>query len=62
MKHSARTIGRWLGQVRRSLNSRLGLLKAGKPPRVSDIILGMTLAMSVVVLLAWLLFRLFGRD
>lgn len=60
MKRLKRTIGRWLGQVRKSLNPRFDLLKTGKPPRASDTILGMTLAMLAVVLFAWLLSRLSG--
>lgn len=60
MNQSARTIGKWLGQVRKSLNPRSDLLKTGKPPHASDIILGMTLAMLVVVLFAWLLSHVFG--
>lgn len=60
MKKSARTIGKWLGQIRKSLNPRSEILKSEKPPRASDIILGMTLAMLVVVLVAWLISHLFG--
>ena len=62
MRQAARTIGRWLGQIRKSLNPRSDLLKAGKPPRASDIILGMTLVMLAVVLVARLFTGLFGLE
>lgn len=60
MKQAARTLGRWLGQMRRSIHPRSGLLKAGKPPRASDIILGMTLVMLAFVLLAALVSQAFS--
>lgn len=62
MKQTARTLGRWIGKIRRRLNPRSDLLKAGQPLRASDIILGMTLVMLAVVLFARLLTSLFGLE
>jgi len=62
MKKPARTLGRRLGQLRKSSNRRFSRLKVAKPIRASDIILGMTLAMLVIVLVVWLLAQLFPRD
>lgn len=62
MKQAARTIGAWLRQIRKSLNPRSEILKAGKSPRASDIILAMTVAMMLLVLLARLLTELFGQG
>ena len=62
MKQTEGTLGRWLGQIRKHLNPRSHLLKAGARPRASDIILGMTLVMLAVVLVARLLTSLFGLE
>lgn len=60
MKPAERTLGKRPGQVRRDLNTRSDPVRTGKPPRASDIILGMTLVTLAVVLIAWLLTHLFG--
>lgn len=60
MKQTARTHGRWLGRICRHLNPCSDILKAGKHPRTSDIILSMMLVMLAIVLVAWLLTSLFG--
>lgn len=60
MGKAARTVSGWLGQIRKHLTSRSGSPAGEQPPRASNIILGMTLAMLAIVLAAWLLAHLFG--
>lgn len=52
MKLAERTLSKRLGQVRRYLNTRSDPVRTSKPPRASDIILGITLVMLAFVLLA----------
>lgn len=60
MKQATRNLGRWLRQMCRSINPRSDLLKADKPPRASDIILGITLVMLAFVLIAALVSQAFS--
>ncbi|KJS20174.1 MAG: hypothetical protein VR78_02085 [Hoeflea sp. BRH_c9] len=62
MPQAARTPGRWLVKIRRHLTARFGSLKREKPPRASDIIAGMTLAVLLVVLFSRLPVSLFWLE
>lgn len=60
MKPAEPTLGKRPDEVSRYLNPRSDPVRTNKPPRTSDIILGMTSVTLAVVWIVWLLAHFLG--